>query len=244
MSDLPRRRSGNPSWTQSFTARLSPVIKALLGANAVLYLVFLLVHEVQVPMLEHLAVSPDLRHGPWQPLTAMFLHVQPGGAGLFGVLLDLLCLWSLGTSLEKKLGTRRFLTLFFASGVLANVATALLISVFGAHGLYAGPSSAILALFVAFARIYGPVPTQVLPTVVVKATHMALFFVAVALLMDLGNRDLPGVAATLVAITAGWLLAAPGGLAQLLRGLRLRALRQRYKVLDGGAPRRSRKDWN
>jgi membrane associated rhomboid family serine protease len=244
MPDLPRRRSGNPSWTQSFAARLTPAIKALLVANTVLYLVFLLVLEVRVPMLAYLGLSTDLRHMPWQPLTAMFLHARPGGQGLFGLLLDLLCLWSLGTSLERKLGTRRFLTLFFVSGVVANIAVAFAISRFGAQDLYVGPSSAILALFVAFARIYGPVPTQVVPTVAVKATHLALFWVAISLLIDLGNRDFPGVTGTLVAVGAGWLLAAPGGLRQLLDRLRAGRARQRYKVLDGGAPRRAKKYWN
>jgi membrane associated rhomboid family serine protease len=245
MPDLPRRRSGTPSWTQSFMGRLTPAIKALLVANAIVYLVFLLVVEVRAPMLAYLGVSPDLRHMPWQPLTAMFLHARTGGQGLFGLLLDLLCLWSLGTSLERKLGTRRFLTLFFVSGVVANVAVALALSHFAAQDFYVGPSSAILALFVAFARIYGPVPTQVLPTMAVKATHMALFWVAISLLIDLGNRDFPGVAGTIVAVGAGWLLAAPGGLRELVDRLRARRARQRYKVLDGGAARRSpRKDWN
>ena len=246
MPDLPRRRSGNPSWTQSFAGRLTPAIKALLVANTVLYLVFLLVREVQAPMLVYLGVSPELRHMPWQPLTAMFLHVRSGGQGLFGLMLDLLCLWSLGTSLERKVGTRRFLTLFFVSGALANVAVALAMSRFGAGDLgnYVGPSTAILALFVAFARIYGPVPTQVLPTVAVKATHMALFWVGISLLLDLGNRDFPGVIGTLVAVTAGWMLAAPGGLRQLVDKWRSGRARQRYKVLDGGAPRRAKKYWN
>ncbi|HVZ72448.1 MAG TPA: rhomboid family intramembrane serine protease [Polyangia bacterium] len=256
MSDLPRRRgtstssntSSGPSWIQPFAARLTPAIKAILVVNVLLYLVFLLVHEVRELMLVKLSVSPDLLHAPWQPLTAMFLHIENDGRELLFLLLDLLGIWFVGGSLERKLGTKRFLILFLGAGVLANVAIALVSGVFGAKSIYIGPSLAILGLFVAFARVWGPVPTQVIPGLAFKATHTAIFFVAIAILMSLGRRDLAAVAGAVVAAAAGWLLAAPGGVRQVMHALRLRAGRQRYKVLDGGAPprrvTRSQKYWN
>jgi len=244
MPDLPRRRGANPSWMQPIAARLTPAIKALVVVNTLVFFLYVLVHPAQEPMLELLTVGPEMLRRPWQPLTAMFIHVE-----WLGLLLNIVGLWFVGAFIERTQGTRRFLTLFFVSGVLANVATGLVAHVYGARGLYAGTSAAVLALFVAFARIYGPVPTQVFGTLYLKATHLAMIFVGWALVADLLRRDLASVAGTIVVSISGYLLAAPGGLKQLVDGWRARRARQRYKVLDGGAPRRVKargghKYWN
>ena len=139
------------------TSRMTPAIKALVIANAAVYMMYVFVREVRVPMLEHLAVGESMLHEPWQPVTAMFVHFDP-----LSFILNLVGLWFVGAFIERTQGTRRFLTLFFGAGILANVAIGLVASVFGARGIYAGTSAAILALFVAFARIYGRAPTQVL----------------------------------------------------------------------------------
>ena len=72
-----------------------------------------------------------------------------------GFLFNLVGLWFVGAFIERTQGTRRFLTLFFAAGILGNVAI----------GPRPRPCSgraastrdarlAVLALFVAFARIF------------------------------------------------------------------------------------------
>jgi len=232
-------------------ARMTPAIKAIVALNVIAFLVFLLVHEVRVAMLELLSVTPDLRHAPWQPLTAMFLQDGRSGTGFFSLLLDVVALWFVGGDIERRRGTPRFLLLFFGSGILANVATALVARKFGAVNIYMGPSTAILALFVAYGRLLGPVPVPLFGNFVVTATRIAQFWVVVALLMGLGARDAPGVAGTIVGVACGYLLAAPGGLSSALEGWRARRARKRYQVLEGGAApprrgtgRRAQKYWN
>jgi membrane associated rhomboid family serine protease len=235
MPTAPRRPPGRPQWVGQITARMTPAIKALLIANSFAYMLYVFVKEVRVPMLEHLAVGETMLREPWQPVTALFVHFD-----FLSFLLNLVGLWFVGAFIERTQGTRRFLTLFFGAGVLANVAIGLVASVYGARGVYAGTSAAVLALFVAFARIYGPAETPVLGSLSLKATHLAAIFVVWAIVADLFRRDLASLAGTLVVTVAGYLLAAPGGLRGAYDTFRARRLRQRYKVLDGGAPGRGK----
>jgi membrane associated rhomboid family serine protease len=243
MTDIPRRRAVRPPWVNTVAARLTPAIKALVIANTAIYLLYVFVPEARAAMLEHLAVGETFRHEPWQAITAMFVHFD-----FLSFALNLVGLWFVGAFIERTQGTRRFLTLFFGAGILANVAIGLIASVFGARGVYAGTSMAVLALFVAFARIYGPAPTQVLGGLSMKAHHLAMLFVGWAIIADLLRRDLASLAGTLVVTAAGYLLASPGGLREAYDTFRARRLRQRYKVLDGGVPSRakgrSQKYWN
>jgi membrane associated rhomboid family serine protease len=224
-------------------ARLTPTIKALVIANTAIYLLYVFVKEVRTPMLEHLAVGESMLREPWQPLTSMFVHFDP-----LSFVLNLVGLWFVGAFIERTQGTRRFLVLFFGAGILANVAIGLVASVFGARGVYAGTATAVLGLFVAFARIYGPAPTQVFGSLYLKAHHLAMIFVGWAIVADVLRRDPASLAGTLVVTAAGYVLAAPGGLREAYDAFRARRQRQRYKVIDGGLPgrpkRRSQKYWN
>ncbi len=57
-------------------------------------------------------VPAEFWHGSWwQPLTSMFLH-----GSFFHILVNMLALWSLGTPIEKTLGSLRFGLLYFISG--------------------------------------------------------------------------------------------------------------------------------
>jgi membrane associated rhomboid family serine protease len=244
MPKSPRSGGRRAPWMDTVASRMTPAIKALVIANTAVYLMYVFVKEIRPVMLEHLAVGESMLHEPWQPITAMFVHFDP-----LSFILNLVGLWFVGAFIERTQGTRRFLTLFFGAGILANVAIGLVASVYGARGVYAGTSGAVLALFVAFARIYGPAPTQVLGSLYLKAHHLAMIFVGWAIVADLLRRDLASLAGTLVVTAVGYVLAAPGGLREAYDTFRARRLRQRYKVIDGGVPgrakgARSHKYWN
>ena len=74
----------------------------------------------------------------WRLVTAMFLH-----GSIFHILFNMLALYWLGTSIEQALGTRRFLLVYFVSG-LAGSAGALWFS--SALAVTVGASGAIFGL--------------------------------------------------------------------------------------------------
>jgi membrane associated rhomboid family serine protease len=243
MPDLPprRRSSAPPQWTRPITERLTPAVKILVIAETAMFLFYVMVKELRPVFEAHLALGPGMLHGEiWQPLTALFVHLDP-----LTFIFNLIGLWFVGAFIERTNGTRRFVQLFFTAGILAFVAMGL-VSRFWSHGLGDGCSYAVLALFVAFGKMYDRQPAQILGGLTLQARYLAMILVGWSLIADLASGNWPALAASLVAALVGFFLAG-GSLSDLLSVFRARRLRRRYRVLDGGqSPSRSKKSrlWN
>jgi membrane associated rhomboid family serine protease len=219
---------------QPISARLTPTIKAIVVILATMFLLFLFVPASHT-FLRSLAIGPNLFREPWQVVTSLFVHFS-----VLQFIFSLIGLWFIGAYIEGALGRRKFLTLYLGSGIIANVAVG---TVAWAVGVPAGEvacSLSILALFVAFGRLWGDQDTQVLPGLVFKARHISTFWVIFASVAALIQGALPYLVGVLVTAACGYVLAAPGSLRQVYDQFRSRRLRQRYKVLDGGAPKRGK----
>jgi membrane associated rhomboid family serine protease len=234
MPDLPhRRRPSRPSWVEPIAERLTPAVKAFVITYAILFAFFEFVRSVRAPMIAHLGLGPGIWRGEiWQLVTSLFVHFD-----LVGFVLDTVGIWFVGAYIERTQGTRRFVTLFLISGVLANVTMAVInhFRVYQAGNVFDGSTFAVLALFCAFGRIYGRAPTQILGALSMQARNVALIFVGWGVIASLMRLDWAQLVATLVAAAAGYLGAAPGGLREAWGTFRIRRLRRRYRVLDGGA---------
>jgi membrane associated rhomboid family serine protease len=247
MPDLPRRRRPpRPSWTEPIAQRLTPAIKALVITDALLYFLFVFVRDARPLILSHLALGPGFFQGQlWQPVTSLFVHSQA-----LGFVFNLIGLWFVGAFIESTQGTRRFLGVFFTAGILANVAIGVVSHLCGVVDVYDGCSFAVLALFMAYGRIYGRQQTQVLGRLFLQARNLALILLGWAVVMDViqgfTRGDWGALAGTLVASAIGYLGATRGGLREIYDVLRARRLRRRYRVIEGGASRRARspKYWN
>lgn len=140
----------------------------------------------------------------WQPVTYMFLH-----GGFWHLLLNMLGLFFLGPETERALGSRRFVRLYLACGLLGGLGW-LLIS--GQQGICVGASGAVLGILAAFAALFPDRPITlliffVLP-VTMRARTMALGFGLVTLLMMFSQPGHVAHAAHLVGGLAGWLYVA------------------------------------
>ena len=124
------RRSSSP-YASSFSfgpGPLSTALKALIGANVVMFLaqsVFPVLTEVfglhpawVIPALSTLVAEHAF--WVWQLATYMFLH-----GGVFHILFNMLALWMFGAELERIWGTRYFLKFYFVTGIGAGVLTVL-----------------------------------------------------------------------------------------------------------------------
>jgi len=79
----------------------------------------------------------------WQPLTSMFLH-----GGILHILFNMFVLWQFGNRIEETIGTNKFLSLYFISGIISGV-----LWMFFGTGVAVGASGAICGLLAAYVFI-------------------------------------------------------------------------------------------
>jgi membrane associated rhomboid family serine protease len=190
-------------------------------------------------VVEHAAV--------WQVVTYLFLHSP---SSLTHILFNMLAVWMFGVDLERRWGSRAFVTYYFITGVGAGIVTVLvsLLPFAGAQAAYTvptiGASGAVYGLLLAWGVLF---PTRQilfmllfpLPARVYVLLMGALAFFAA--LSATGN----GVAnvAHLSGLVIGWLyLKGPRDLRldlqYRLTRWRMERLRRKFEVHPGG-----RKDW-
>jgi membrane associated rhomboid family serine protease len=216
-------------------ARLSPAIRALLIAEAAIYAVYLLVRPLRPMMEAHLAVGPRLFVGEyWQLVTAIFLHLDP--QSLFW---NVVGIWWAGADVERAQGTRRMLTLFLVGGILTNLTYAVVERhTFGEGAIFGGASFAVLTLIAAWGRIYDRTPMSIFGAFSLQARHIAMALIVWSVVASLAGPvvNWASLGATAVAVVVGLVGATPRGFDGLWDALKLRRLRRRYRVIDGGRP--------
>ncbi|MDP9190253.1 MAG: rhomboid family intramembrane serine protease [Acidobacteriota bacterium] len=83
----------------------------------------------------------------WRLLSAMFLHGDgTARGGLLHVGMNLYVLWQLGRLYEIMFGTRRFLLIYFVTGIGASIATLLRFFLMHTDGASVGASGAIFGI--------------------------------------------------------------------------------------------------
>ena len=218
--------------------RLSPAIRNLVVAQAILFFLYIMVAGLRIPIKLHLALGPLVAAGElWQPATSLFVHVE-----WWSFVFDLIGLWFVGATVEQALGRRRFLVLFLGTGILANVAVAFVMAALRWSGVYTGCGDAVLALFVALGVIYGPTQVRVLGPLVLQARVLAAILVGFSVVSALAQAAWPSLAGTLVSVCLGYFLAGGrwGALSGWLGRLRPKRRRSVLEVLEGGRGRSGR----
>ncbi|NOT38844.1 MAG: rhomboid family intramembrane serine protease [Saprospiraceae bacterium] len=134
---------------------------------------------------------------PWQLVTHMFMHANPQH-----LIFNMMSLFFFGPLLEMNLGTKRFLTLYFACGLAAAIfqtlffayqyhylgdSSVLLVKSLGASGATSGVFFAVATLFpnLELYMLFIPIP--------IKAKYMAIGFLVSDLFYGFSG-SMPGIA--------------------------------------------------
>ena len=222
-----------PPWLRPLAQRMSPTIRTLVVALAVPWLFYILVKPARSLMDDYLALGPGVLRGQvWQIVTALFVDRNPLA------FLNLLGLWFVGAAIERTLGRRRFLVVFFAPGLASNLVIALLSIWWGRWALYSGCGDSVLGLFVGLAVLYGPAQVRVIGTMDMPARALAGIFVGLALVGAAAYGAWPAVGGTLVAVGMAYRLCGGRGrdLGELVSWLQRKIGRRRWRVIEGGKP--------
>ena len=107
----------------------------------------------------------------WQFVTYMFLHSV---SDPWHIIFNMLVLWMFGSEVEKAMGTRRFLTMYFTAGIFAGIFGCL----FTPNNPILGASGAIFAVEIAFAMFY-PNATIIFFVFPIKAKYLVTIFAGI-----------------------------------------------------------------
>jgi membrane associated rhomboid family serine protease len=104
----------------------------------------------------------------WQFVTYMFLHSV---SSPWHIIFNMLVLWMFGSQVERAMGTKKFLTMYFTAGVFAGIFCCL----FTPDSPIIGASGAIFAVEIAFAMFF-PNTTVIFYVFPIKAKYLVMIF--------------------------------------------------------------------
>ena len=163
--------------------RLTPGIRVLIIANAIIFLLGWLLPELNRYMVIYGGLVPKLftqNFFLWQAFTYMFLH-----GGFTHILFNMFALWMFGTELEQQWGTKFFLKYYFVTGLTAGILSALVqpnsaVPIIGASG-------AIYGLLLAFALMYPNRTVYLNFLIPIKVKYFVMIFAAIELFASIGD---------------------------------------------------------
>jgi membrane associated rhomboid family serine protease len=146
----------------------------------------------------YLALSPlDVFSRPWTLVTHMFLHSGP-----VHLLFNMMFLFFFGPELERRIGGRRFLAVFFLSGIVAGIGysvwTGLILQ---SNGSAVGASGALMGIFACLA-VLAPHIQVYIYFIPMKITYALILFALLDLLF-FGSGDAIAHSAHLSGVIAG-----------------------------------------
>ena len=115
----------------------------------------------------------------WQLITCGFLH-----ANFLHLAINMYALWMFGSDVERTVGTRHYLTLFFASLLCSSVTQLLVVSMMTSSGVYptVGASGAIFGVLLAFGLLF---PRRTIVLLIPPIPMPAIVFVILYALLEL-----------------------------------------------------------
>ena len=180
------------AFQNNFLERIPPVTRSLLIVNVIMFVATLVNENFMIGTFAMFyPASPLFRW--WQPLTHMFMH-----GGWWHILFNMYTLVMFGMVVERALGTKKFLILYFVTGFgavalhtgvewlqvgrLASVADAAAYSDLLRTPMV-GASGAIYGVLVAFAMLYPEARmTLIFPPFTLDAKWMVAIFIGLELL--------------------------------------------------------------
>jgi membrane associated rhomboid family serine protease len=190
------------------TRRRSPAFRSLNNAISVIksnYSLAILVIAIVSFFLEgipgyfdYLALDPlNISSRPWTLVTHMFLH-----ANGIHLLFNMMFLFFFGPELERRIGGKRFLIVFFLSGIIAAIGYSLwTVFVLQSAAPAVGASGALFGIF-ACLTILAPDIQVYIYFIPMKITYALIFFALLDLLF-IGSGDAIARSAHLTGVVAG-----------------------------------------
>jgi len=172
-----------------FLANLPPVVKVILITNIVLFILDMFTGSAVGRLLALYSIHTKA-FIPYQLVTHMFIH---GGMG--HIFFNMFGLFIFGRVLESVIGSKKFFTLYFISGLGAAGLQLLIYYFQGTPAAMVGASGAIMGILAAFAVYFPNVELMLifLP-VPVKAKYFVPIYAVLELFLGVANFQIDNIA--------------------------------------------------
>jgi len=157
-------------------SRLTPAVRRIIYACAGVFLLQIVLQsqksDIYFRFLNLFAFTPMSRLGTahiWQYVTYMFLH-----SDFWHIALNLFFFWMIGGMVEERIGTKRFLWLYFLAGIAGAVAQGLIFP--GSSTV--GASAGIMGVAAAAAALYPDMKILLFFVIPMKMKHFLIVIVA------------------------------------------------------------------
>lgn len=148
---------------------MTPWVKRLLAANVIVFFLQYTMPGITSPFV---FVPRAILFRPWTIVTYMFLH-----AGFTHILFNMIALFFFGPRVEARLGSRRFVQLYFVSGISG----ALFSFIFAPSSAILGASAAVFGVMLAFAIFWPRDRIYIWGVLPVEARWLVVFTTVLAL---------------------------------------------------------------
>ncbi len=153
---------------------------------------------IDLDSLTLMAMWPD-QPWPWEFVTSIFMHswVDP-----FHLLFNMLMLFMFGVTLERMVGSWRYLGLFLAAGIAGNIGYVLFCLVTGSTDPAIGASGAIYGVFACLAILAPQIRVYLFFFIPLRIFHAFILYAAIDIIF-LNTNDSIAHAAHLAGALAG-----------------------------------------
>lgn len=164
----------------------------------VLVLISFVIQNINARYTHYFELVPsDIFTRPWILITHMFLHAN----GLH-LLLNMMFLFFIGPELERRVGGKKFLAIYFISGLVAALGYSFwTLFVLGTNAPAVGASGALMGIFACLA-ILAPDIVLYVYFIPMKITYALIFFILLDLFLS-SSGDLVAHSAHLSGVVAG-----------------------------------------
>jgi membrane associated rhomboid family serine protease len=148
---------------------MTPVVRILIVANIAAFLL-----QMAYPIVDYFGVFiPQLvLVRPWTVVTYMFLH-----GGMMHILFNMLGLFFFGPRVEDRMGSTRFIVMYFLSGIMG----ALLSMFLSPRAALVGASAGVFGVMLCFAHYWPHQPIHIWGVIPVPARLLVIFTTVAAL---------------------------------------------------------------
>ena len=140
---------------------------------------------------------PDANLRVWQFVTSIFMH-----GGMNHLFWNMFMLYMFGMTLERIMGTKNFLALFLAAGIVGNIGYVAFCVLTGSDDPAVGASGALYGIFACLAILMPNMRVHLLFCIPMKIVHALLFFAAIDIVFMSSNDNIAH-AAHLAGLVAG-----------------------------------------